>query len=279
MKKICLCGIMVSCIVVQGAEVFASSMNALFNEAIYKEVQLQEDGRFYVTDASGESKLVNGYGEISQTPIQTTSHSLVKTVSDGSETKFVDQFTGRVLGTLPYVTSDVNSMGQFAYTDSSGLMGIGQTSDAFWVDQVAVESDVKLLVDGVLKEFQGYALLDAQGNQTNYLKLRDVAAVLNGTPAQYQVSWDGAINIIMGSAYTPNGSEFQTIFSGEQIYEINQSVTNIQGDAVDIDAIVLKDGAGSGYTYYKLRDLGELIGFRVDWNQQSQLIEVDSSKT
>ena len=38
-------------------------------------------------------------------------------------------------------------------------------------------------VDGKAAEFQMYALVDANGNGTNYIKLRDMAQVLNGTKA------------------------------------------------------------------------------------------------
>lgn len=35
-----------------------------------------------------------------------------------------------------------------------------------------------------------------------------------------------------------------------------------------MDAILLTDDAGSGYTYFKLRDLGEALGFTVDWSAE-----------
>lgn len=278
MKKIWLCGILVSVMAVQGSMVFASSMNALFNEATYKQVQLLADGHFRVTDESGKSMTVNGYGEVSVTSEVAIEEGLVEAVIHDGKTNFIDKFTGRVLGTLPYETSDVNTLGQFAYTAESGLMGLGQTSDAYWISQVAVESQVKILVDGALREFQGYALVDENGYQTNYLKLRDVASVMNGSASQFEVSWDGAINIEKGHSYTPNGTEFQSTFWGSQIYEINQSRTNIQGVGTDLDAIVLKDGNGSGYTYYKLRDLGQVLDFQITWNQRDQVIEVESDK-
>ena len=45
----------------------------------------------------------------------------------------------------------------------------------------AYASTQTVLVDGSAVIFQAYALKDAYGNDTNYVKLRDVAQILNGT--------------------------------------------------------------------------------------------------
>ena len=119
-------------------------------------------------------------------------------------------------------------------------------------DVVAVETPVayastqNVLVDGKSVEFQCYALKDENGNDTNYIKLRDVAAILNGTAAQFEVGWTGAVNIETGKAYTPNGSEMSTPYSGDRAYEEATAPTNVNGAAADLSAIVLKDDAGNG---------------------------------
>ena len=125
-----------------------------------------------------------------------------------------------------------------------------------------------VLVDGSPVEFQAYALKDANGNDTNYVKLRDVAQVLNGTAVQFNVGWDGAVNIELPKGYTPNGSEMKTPFSGDRTYEIASAVTYVNGFPASLTAIVLKDDAGGAYTYYKLRDLGRALGFKVDWSAE-----------
>jgi len=132
----------------------------------------------------------------------------------------------------------------------------------------AYQSFQSVLVDGRAVEFQCYALKDANGNDTNYVKLRDVASVLNGTDVQFEVSWDGAVNIITGELYTPNGSEMGTPFSGDRSYENATAETRINGETAGLAAILLKDDAGNGYTYYKLRDLGEALRFKVDWSAE-----------
>lgn len=120
-------------------------------------------------------------------------------------------------------------------------------------------------IDGKAVTFQTYALVDANGGETNYVRLRDIASALDGTAAQFAVAWDGNVVIEPLSAYTPNGSEMQTPFSGDRAYTVSSAATLIYGQAIPFTAIMLTDDNGGGYTYYKLRDLGSVLGFNVSW--------------
>lgn len=133
-----------------------------------------------------------------------------------------------------------------------------------------------ITVDGKAITFQTYALKDANGYETNYVKLRDVASVLNGTGVQFNVTWDGAVNIQSKTAYAPDGSEMSTPFTGDRAYTAAAAVTKVDGTAADLDAILLQDDTGAGYTYYKLRDLGQTLGFNVTWAADTG-ITVDSA--
>lgn len=123
-------------------------------------------------------------------------------------------------------------------------------------------------IDGRAVTFQTYALVDASGGVTNYVRLRDIAYVLNGTAAQFGVAWDGNVVIEPMSAYAANGSELQTPFSGDRAYAASSAATMIYGAAVPFTAITLTDDAGGGYTYYKLRDLGKVLDFNVSWSAE-----------
>lgn len=133
--------------------------------------------------------------------------------------------------------------------------------------QTAYPSTQTVEVDGEKVTFQCYALKEGNG-MTNYIKLRDVADALNGSPAQFEVGYYGAVNIATGWAYTPNGSEGSTPFSGERECLPTTQKVNIDGALTNLAAFTLTDDAGGGYTYYKLRDLGEAIGFKVDWTAE-----------
>ena len=144
----------------------------------------------------------------------------------------------------------------------------------------AYATSYSILVDGQAVAFDAYALKDASGNDTNYLKLRDVAYVLNGTAAQFNVGWDQAaqaIAITTGAAYTtPNGSEMSTPFTGDQTYVPNAAAVVVDGADAGLEAISIYDAAGNGYTYFKLRDLGDALGFGVDWDQTAGAIVIDT---
>ncbi len=124
-------------------------------------------------------------------------------------------------------------------------------------------------VDGKKVEFQMYALLDEKGGATNYIRLRDMAQVLNGTAAQFSVGYDGAsklISIATGKPYTPVGTEMSTPFSGDRAYTGGAQAVLVNGSAVNMTAITLHDDRGGGYNYFKLRDLGKALGFNVGFS-------------
>ena len=231
----------------------------------------------------------------------------VKT-SSGYETYYVDSKTGESLGSLPVVASNITSDGMFVYRDTtSGLYGFGQlTAGSFGNSyapdsgkgsavptpgdpngsetpaQVAYATSYSILVDGEEVAFDAYALRDADGNDTNYLKLRDVAHVLNGSLAQFNVGWDaeaGAITIQTRTDYTtPNGSEMSTPFTGDQAYTTNQAVVLVDGVETALEAITLTDSSGNGYTYFKVRDLGQALGFDVTWDSAAGAIVIDTTR-
>ena len=116
--------------------------------------------------------------------------------------------------------------------------------------ELAKASTQSVEVDGTPVEFQMYALVDENGGLTNYVKLRDVAHVLNSTPAKFSVGYDGTISITTGEAYTDNGSEMSTPYSGDRAYKPGPGAVKVNGADVSLDAIVLTDDNGGAYTYF-----------------------------
>ena len=149
--------------------------------------------------------------------------------------------------------------------------------------QTAYASTQIITVDGKQVELQAYALLDENGYPTNYVKVRDIAHLLNGTKAQFEVTWDGYVNLTRGKAYTPNGSEMKTPFSGNRNYQLPETATMVRYDGDDLtmparmDCFMLTDDNGGGYTYYKLRNLGKRLGFYVNWLPEQGII-IDSTR-
>lgn len=122
--------------------------------------------------------------------------------------------------------------------------------------------------------FYCYALKDpATGYLTNYVKLRDVAKALDGTLRGFNVSWDGAISIVDGDPYQPNGTEMLQSLTGEQPYVVSEMQVNMYSLPVILDSILLTDANGGGHTYVKLRDLGRVINFNVAWRDGGIVID------
>ncbi len=119
------------------------------------------------------------------------------------------------------------------------------------------------------RTFYAYALKDEAGGATNYVKLRDVADVLSGSQVRFDVDWDGSVNIRTGQNYTPVGGELEPVFGGDREYAASTAAVKIDGVPTDLEAITLTDKNGGGHTYFKLRDLGEALGFPVDWSAET----------
>ena len=128
----------------------------------------------------------------------------------------------------------------------------------------------KVLVNGKSKAFEAYNI---GGN--NYFKLRDIAYVLNGTEAAFSVGWDGTANSIAlekGEAYAPTGSEMKV--SGTK--DIKDAVESKSTILIDGQKAALKAYTIKGNNYFKLRDLGNALGFNIGWDNASQTISITS---
>ena len=128
-----------------------------------------------------------------------------------------------------------------------------------------------VMVDGYPFAFDAYNI---GGN--NYFKLRDLAYVLNGTQEQFDIFWsaeENAILLITGMSYDILGSEMQqpnsrgtrAILSDSRMFlnyrEINPTAYNIDGN-----------------NYFKLRDIGRIFDFAVEWDGERNTIAIDTTK-
>ncbi|MBQ9647306.1 MAG: phosphodiester glycosidase family protein [Oscillospiraceae bacterium] len=136
---------------------------------------------------------------------------------------------------------------------------------------VAYESTQSVDLDGKKITLPAYKLVHNDGGETNYVRIRDLAQALNGTAAQFDVTWlseRSAVNIVSKHAYDhPNGSEGNVPFSGPQTYNLFTGVTLIDGKPSDFNAFNITY-QGGGNTYYQLRDLGRQLGFNVGWSSE-----------
>ena len=128
----------------------------------------------------------------------------------------------------------------------------------------AVVSNQKLTIDGENAPVTAYNIHD-----NNYFKLRDVACLLSDTPACFSVEYKqetNSIHIVTGEPYTADGSELQSLGTESKEAVTSRQTLYINGQedssltAYNID----------GYNYFKLRDLGGALGFKVDYDEESR---------
>ncbi len=143
---------------------------------------------------------------------------------------------------------------------------------------VAYPATQTVLVDGEPVEFQMYALLNDSGAPTNYVKLRDVADVLDGTKAQFNVTWtpEAGTTVTTKTPYIHrNGKEGVTEYTGEQDYMKGNPTTRVDEFDLPLQSFTLQNGS---YTYYKLRDLGQALGFNVCWDSKAGRVIIETDK-
>lgn len=134
----------------------------------------------------------------------------------------------------------------------------------------AVPTTSAVLVNGKATTFESYNI-----NGSNYFKLRDLAKAVDGTPNNFEVSWDAekkTINLLSNTRYTPVGGEL-TKGDGKT------------KSAVVSTATILKDGVElplSAYTingsnYFKLRDVADAFGIGVTWDSKTNTISITTA--
>lgn len=132
------------------------------------------------------------------------------------------------------------------------------------------KSSQSISLNGESVAVDAYTLKTDNGGDVTYVKLRDVAALLNGTSAQFDVDWRN--NTIYVETNTPYihqaGTELQPIQGTDGTYRWNQAPILFDGKTAPLEGIVITDGNGGGHTFFKLRDLADAIGFTVNWSAE-----------
>ena len=147
------------------------------------------------------------------------------------------------------------------------LLALAAPAFAFAIERSAQN----LTVDGKAVVCDKYNI---DGN--NYFKLRDLAKLLNGTGSQFDVSWDAdqqLVSITTKHPYTmPTGSELV-------VGEDKSATAVLSSQTIMIDGTVRRDLTVyniGGSNFFKLRELGDALGFDVDYDPDSNTAIVAS---
>jgi hypothetical protein len=130
-----------------------------------------------------------------------------------------------------------------------------------------VLSPQRLTVNGAEATVEAYNI-----GGTNFFKLRDLAALLRGTPAQFNVDYDAARNaavVTRGAAY---GGEAAAQFSDHAASAVPSPQTiEIDGQAVSLTAYNI-----GGANFFGLRELAAIFGYQVDYDPATNTAIVES---
>lgn len=120
-------------------------------------------------------------------------------------------------------------------------------------------------MDGKSVAFEAYNI---EGN--NYFKLRDLAAAFSGSDKQFGVQWDGEKQAISLQSNQPYTGKI-TVNDNAQMKNavINKAVIYKNGEKVTLQAYNI-----DGNTYFKLRDIGKLFDFAVEFDAVKNQIAV-----
>ena len=136
----------------------------------------------------------------------------------------------------------------------------------------AVPTTSTVLVNGNNIKFDYYNI-----NGNNYFKLRDLAYVLNTTEKQFSIGYNEVLNTVSLTSRQPYiavGGEME-IGDGDNVQTEPTSSTILKnGEVVQLQAYLIDDS-----NYFKLRDIGELLDFSVEWNGEENSISIDTSKS
>ena len=135
-------------------------------------------------------------------------------------------------------------------------------------------SDQKFTLDG---ETVNCAAFNIDGN--NYVMLRGLAALFNGTEKQFSVTWDQntqTVTVETGKPYEDDGS----VVNGPAVkLDKNGLVTNadkssqtIRVDGMTVTGISVYNIAGNNYL--KLRDLQAYLGFGLQYDEESRTVVI-----
>ena len=110
----------------------------------------------------------------------------------------------------------------------------------------------------------------------NYFKLRDVAMLLRGSDRQFEVDYDDAaktVSITSGKPYTARGGELSGTAAESAAAIVSNNAILIDGKSVTLTVFKI-----DGSNYFRLRDLGKALDFRVGYDEQTAIVYISGAR-
>ena len=138
-------------------------------------------------------------------------------------------------------------------------------------EEKAVESTQKFTVNGEAHEIRAYII-----KGKNYLKLRDAAAALRGTKAQFYVDYDNDKHLVSIETNKPyeDLSNIKTYSSQKELWATMRNMDVL----IDGKEKKLKSAFIIDTNYIELRGLAKLLGFSVGYDTKTRTVVIKSEK-
>jgi len=134
----------------------------------------------------------------------------------------------------------------------------------------ATPSSTRLMVNGKNVAVDAYTI---GGN--NYIKIRDLAAMVNNTVKNFEVTYDSlknAINLISNKAYTSVGGEMAKGDGKARQATRTNSKIFVDGGEVSMTAYNI-----GGSNYFKLRDVMQIFDISVGWDSATSTATINTN--
>ncbi|RHT87894.1 stalk domain-containing protein [Butyricicoccus sp. AM27-36] len=186
----------------------------------------------------------------------------VKTINGQSVT--AEEFSSAILDFTDDMDEQYYSFWESPYNSDRALSPRAALQDTIaslrrLTNPTAKVSTHKVTLNGESAKLGAYTI-----NGSNYFKLRDLAKALDGLNTNFEVKWNAAqqrIDLTSRTAYTAVGGEQAALPSGNKAASLTNASVYLDGKPLNLTAYSI-----GGNNYFKLRDLGDALGFGVDWN-------------
>ncbi len=125
-----------------------------------------------------------------------------------------------------------------------------------------VPSPQHILLNGEEVRPEAYSI-----NGESYVMLRDLAMLLSGTAAQFEVSYDpeqNAVALAAGEPYTPVGGELTPGADRSDSLKTSKQSLTADGEALNLCAYNL-----GGNNFFRLQDLAAVLGFHAEYDRET----------
>ncbi|WP_062551493.1 glutaredoxin domain-containing protein [Peptoniphilus phoceensis] len=136
-------------------------------------------------------------------------------------------------------------------------------------ERFAETSGEKVRFDGKDIKINSYLI-----NRSNYVRIRDAAALLKDTPSKFMVSYDNKTQKVIITKGENQKEDFTYVEKTEEekIAKTNkQKIVDSKGNDIELNGYFI-----DGYNYFRLRDLAKILDFGVAYDFKTGTVLLDS---